>query len=224
MQALFASQLKWKCNYHALKWRVFKCHKQNSPPRWLHFCLHATKALFGTNWKETFILANRWFRYRWVGEQGLVLWTSQPFSLPNLVLHPVILSRNVTVSECNMMCVWFQYLNHNIFSHNRPLYSWVLGEPLEFWAGNNVRSLSESFHSFYFNFVCSLFVLFFLCFHRSNSSSKDGLPSGRMTNGLSSDHRKSPQLDGSDSEQLTPEGLEPDLSLSPFSPNCDLAR
>ncbi|KAG8005842.1 CCR4-NOT transcription complex subunit 4 [Nibea albiflora] len=68
---------------------------------------------------------------------------------------------------------------------------------------------------------------------RSNSSSKDGWlslqPSGRAINGLSSDHRKSPPLDGSDSEHLTPEGPEPDLSLgpvpalSPFSPNCDLA-
>ncbi|XP_076578239.1 CCR4-NOT transcription complex subunit 4 isoform X2 [Chaetodon auriga] len=68
---------------------------------------------------------------------------------------------------------------------------------------------------------------------RSNSSSKDGWlslqPSGRTTNGLSLDHRKSPPLDGSDSEHLTPEGPEPDLSLgpvpalSPFSSNCDLA-
>ncbi|XP_041820191.1 CCR4-NOT transcription complex subunit 4 isoform X2 [Chelmon rostratus] len=68
---------------------------------------------------------------------------------------------------------------------------------------------------------------------RSNSSSKDGWlslqPSERTTNGLSSDHRKSPPLDGSDSEHLTPEGPEPDLSLgpvpalSPFSSNCDLA-
>ncbi|KAM9334589.1 CCR4-NOT transcription complex subunit 4 [Symphorus nematophorus] len=68
---------------------------------------------------------------------------------------------------------------------------------------------------------------------RSNSSGKDGWlslqPSGRTSNGLSSDHRKSPPLDGSDSEHLTPEGPEPDLSLgsvpalSPFSSNCDLA-
>ncbi|KAI3366534.1 hypothetical protein L3Q82_000669 [Scortum barcoo] len=68
---------------------------------------------------------------------------------------------------------------------------------------------------------------------RSNSSSKDGWltlqPSGRTTNGLSSDHRRSPPLDGSDSEHLTPDGPEPDLSLgpvqalSPFSSNCDLA-
>ncbi|XP_029318018.1 CCR4-NOT transcription complex subunit 4 [Cottoperca gobio] len=60
---------------------------------------------------------------------------------------------------------------------------------------------------------------------RSNSSSKDG----RMTNGLSSDHRRSPPLDGSDSEHLSPEGPEPDLSLdpvpalSPFSSHRDLA-
>ncbi|XP_035530920.1 CCR4-NOT transcription complex subunit 4 isoform X2 [Morone saxatilis] len=64
------------------------------------------------------------------------------------------------------------------------------------------------------------------------SSSKDGWlslqPSGRTTNGLSPDHGKSPPLDGSDSEHLTPEGPEPDLSLgpvpalSPFSSNCDL--
>ncbi|XP_038595066.1 CCR4-NOT transcription complex subunit 4 isoform X1 [Micropterus salmoides] len=68
---------------------------------------------------------------------------------------------------------------------------------------------------------------------RSNSSSKDGWlslqPPGRMSNGLSSDHGKSPPLDGSDPEHLTPEGPEPDLSLgpvqalSPFSSNCDLA-
>lgn len=65
---------------------------------------------------------------------------------------------------------------------------------------------------------------------RSNSSSKDGWlqSSGKTTNGLSSDHRKSPPLDGSDSEHLTPEGPEPDLSLGPvpalsvFSSNCDL--
>ncbi|XP_059181741.1 CCR4-NOT transcription complex subunit 4 [Centropristis striata] len=49
---------------------------------------------------------------------------------------------------------------------------------------------------------------------RSNSSSKDG----RMTNGLSSDHRRSPPLDGSDSEHLTPDGPEPDLSLDPVPP------
>lgn len=64
--------------------------------------------------------------------------------------------------------------------------------------------------------------------HRSNSSGKDGWLSGRMTNGLSSDPRKSPPFDGSDSDHLTPEGPEPDLSLgpvpalSPFSSNCDL--
>ncbi|KAM7377781.1 hypothetical protein PAMA_012935 [Pampus argenteus] len=68
---------------------------------------------------------------------------------------------------------------------------------------------------------------------RSNSSSKDSWlslqPSGQTTNGLSSEHRKSPQLDGSDSEHLTPEAPDPDLSLgpvstlSPFSSNCDLA-
>ncbi|XP_044199176.1 CCR4-NOT transcription complex subunit 4 isoform X2 [Thunnus albacares] len=68
---------------------------------------------------------------------------------------------------------------------------------------------------------------------RSNSSSKDGWlllqPSSQTANGLSSDHRKSPPLDGSDSEHLTPEGPETDLSLgpvptlSPFSSNCDLA-
>lgn len=66
---------------------------------------------------------------------------------------------------------------------------------------------------------------------RSNSSSKDGWlsiqQSGRMTNGLSSDNRKSPQLDGSDSEHVG--GPEPDISLGPvpalssFSSNCELA-
>ncbi|KAL3048385.1 hypothetical protein OYC64_007039 [Pagothenia borchgrevinki] len=60
---------------------------------------------------------------------------------------------------------------------------------------------------------------------RSNSSSKDG----RMTNGLSSEHRRSPTLDGSDSEHLSPEGPEPDLSpdpvpaLCPFSSHHELA-
>ncbi|XP_071773376.2 CCR4-NOT transcription complex subunit 4 isoform X1 [Centroberyx gerrardi] len=68
---------------------------------------------------------------------------------------------------------------------------------------------------------------------RSNSTNKDGWPSlqpsGKTANGLSSDHRKSPPLDGSDSEHMTPEGPEPDLSLgpvaalSPFSSNCDPA-
>ncbi|XP_030004457.1 CCR4-NOT transcription complex subunit 4 isoform X2 [Sphaeramia orbicularis] len=66
---------------------------------------------------------------------------------------------------------------------------------------------------------------------RSNSSNKDSWlqPSGKTTNGLSSDHGKSPPSDGSDSEHMTPEGPEPDLSLGPvpalsvFSSNCDLA-
>uniref|UniRef100_A0A672YXW8 CCR4-NOT transcription complex subunit 4 n=1 Tax=Sphaeramia orbicularis TaxID=375764 RepID=A0A672YXW8_9TELE len=50
---------------------------------------------------------------------------------------------------------------------------------------------------------------------RSNSSNKDSWlqPSGKTTNGLSSDHGKSPPSDGSDSEHMTPEGPEPDLSL-----------
>ncbi|KAF3859442.1 hypothetical protein F7725_021841 [Dissostichus mawsoni] len=52
---------------------------------------------------------------------------------------------------------------------------------------------------------------------------------GRMTNGLSSEHRRSPTLDGSDSEHLSPEGPEPDLSpdpvpaLCPFSSHHELA-
>ncbi|KAM9845547.1 CCR4-NOT transcription complex subunit 4 [Aulostomus maculatus] len=68
---------------------------------------------------------------------------------------------------------------------------------------------------------------------RSNSASKDGWlplqPSGKTTNGLSSDYRKSPPLDCSDSEHASPEGPEPSLShgpartLSPFSSHCDLA-
>ncbi|XP_076010297.1 CCR4-NOT transcription complex subunit 4 [Genypterus blacodes] len=68
---------------------------------------------------------------------------------------------------------------------------------------------------------------------RSNSSSKDGWPSllasGKTANGLSQDHRRSPPLDGSESEHMTPEGPEPEFShcpvpaLSPLSSNCDLA-
>ncbi|KAM3858912.1 CCR4-NOT transcription complex subunit 4 [Diretmus argenteus] len=66
---------------------------------------------------------------------------------------------------------------------------------------------------------------------RSNSTNKDGWPLlqplGKAANGLSSDHRKSPLLDSSDSDHMTPEGPEPDLNLgpvaalSPFSSNCD---
>ncbi|XP_010792576.1 CCR4-NOT transcription complex subunit 4 [Notothenia coriiceps] len=54
---------------------------------------------------------------------------------------------------------------------------------------------------------------------RSNSSSKDG----RMTNGLSSEHRRSPTLDGSDSEHLSPEGPEPDLSPDPVPALCSFS-
>ncbi|XP_046878713.1 CCR4-NOT transcription complex subunit 4 isoform X2 [Hypomesus transpacificus] len=69
---------------------------------------------------------------------------------------------------------------------------------------------------------------------RSNSNNKDAWPSlqptGKTANGLSSEHRKSPQLDGgSDSEHMTPDGPDSDLglgpaaALSPFSSNCDPA-
>ncbi|KAM6986499.1 CCR4-NOT transcription complex subunit 4 isoform 1-T1 [Aplochiton taeniatus] len=69
---------------------------------------------------------------------------------------------------------------------------------------------------------------------RSNSTNKDAWPSlqppGKTTNGLSSDHRRSPPLDGSsDSENMSPEGADCDLGLGmgpgaalySFSSSCD---
>ncbi|KAG7455948.1 hypothetical protein MATL_G00246470 [Megalops atlanticus] len=71
---------------------------------------------------------------------------------------------------------------------------------------------------------------------RPNSNSKEAWPSlqpGKTTNGLTTDHRKTPPLldGGSDSEHMTPDGPEVELglglgpaaALSPFSTNCDPA-
>ncbi|XP_034152916.1 CCR4-NOT transcription complex subunit 4 isoform X1 [Esox lucius] len=69
---------------------------------------------------------------------------------------------------------------------------------------------------------------------RSNSNSSHGQevwpslqPTGKTANGLSSEHRKSPPLDGggSDSEHMVSDGPECDIGLgsglSPFSSSCD---